>query len=110
MAMLVKHSNDCNTRHPNREISGIRELTEQTAPDPRLDFWELKRVELNSNQNVIEFVEKRRIPRLFGPHTSWQRRHQPQLAAAKRGLSFYRTSTSQLISNFTTNFFRGTSF
>lgn len=85
MAMLVKHSNDFNARHANREISGIRKFTKQTAPDSRLDFWELKRIESGSSQHVIEFVEK------TNPQASslvlipdWQhRRHQPRLAAAE---------------------------
>ena len=31
---------------------------EQAAPDSRIDFWELKRIELGTKEDLIELIEK----------------------------------------------------
>lgn len=58
MLVLVKDGNHFNTGRSNGEIHGIRELLEQAAPDTRIDFWELKRIEPNAREDVVYRIEK----------------------------------------------------
>ena len=56
--MLMKDGNHFNAGLSDEEIDGIGESLEQAAPDSRIDFRELKRIEPGTRQNATELIEK----------------------------------------------------
>ena len=54
----MKYGNYFNPGRPNGEIHGIRESLEQAAPDSRINFGKLKRIDPHTRQNVIHLIEK----------------------------------------------------
>jgi hypothetical protein len=58
MPVLVKDGNHFDTSRCNGEINGKGESLEQSAPDSGIDFGELKRIQPDTKQDVINLIEK----------------------------------------------------